>query len=469
MNRLNIKNYLLPAFVFLALLIYGTIYHISSSEFWPITISKTWWTPSAFELSQLQKPLFTLLLATLHLLPLGDVAHLYAAKILFSALGALSLFYYIKNVGLVAKVSLTPYMEAILLCTLLLFSPVILHNFFRIRSDQLTFLFAMLALYNNFKGRTLISLVFYLLIPLISIKGIIMLIPLFFIIVAPCFYRFRTLSTVRKIQLSLIIAACLIWPLAINLSSLTYLYDTYLTSDFPNMYLQEYLQQEFLLITFSFLTCISASLYLHTPFKPKAYTFICISSFLLILLIPQSYPYFIASLAPLVYLPAFALLLSLIFKSNPRIRYTLLLLIALQFGTVLYTSLKHDSPFIRTNTDQIVFIKKASVLMSSYDKLNYIDGMGILPRQRFLNCFVSPDDDNANNSCRLKLESDPLPDVMIITTRFAYLGNEVFSIASKNYTQVLPNFWLHRKYQNVTTDTDLNSTNIPVPMLIFNF
>lgn len=473
MNRLNIKNYLLPAFVFLALLIYGTIYHISSSEFWPITISKTWWTPSAFELSQLQKPLFTLLLATLHLLPLGDVAHLYAAKILFSALGALSLFYYIKNVGLVAKVSLTPYMEAILLCTLLLFSPVILHNFFRIRSDQLTFLLSMMAIYFTLKQRLLHSLLAALFIPLVSIKSTLLLLPLAFILWPHYIQYFRSLSHIWRFNLILLAGAAFIWIVGLNLGSFSYFLASY-EGSYPGVYLKSYLSQEFLNIS---LSLASAAFFLRRSsacLRPFAFaTFI---SILLILIVPQSLPYYIATLAPFVYLPLLIFLVRTSLKHTPQTtlmrRYylaPLTLFLTLQAGSLLYFYQRGEILWIHKNTDQLAYLKKATQIFKRHPEWKYLDGMGILPTLPFIRCFVSPFDDASNNACRHALLSDPQPDVVIITHRLSYLGEEVFRFTEKNYIQLLPNFWVHNRHSADIKKEDVMLNNVPVPMLIFNF
>lgn len=473
MTHVNIKRHLLPALVFLALVVYGTIYHISSSEFWPITISKTWWTPSAFELSQLQKPLFTLLLATLHLLPLGDVAHLYAAKILFSALGALSLYYYIKNVALVAKVSLTPYSEATLLCALLLLSPVILHNFFRIRSDQLTFLLAMMAIHFTLKQRLLHSLLAALFIPLVSIKSTLLLLPLGFILWPQYTQYFRSLSLIWRLNLVLLASGAFIWIVGLNLGSFSYVLASY-EGSYPGVYLKSYLGQEYLTISLSLASAVFFLCRSSTDLRPFAFaTFI---SILLILIVPQSLPYYIATQAPFVYLPLLIFLVRSAQKHPAGTAFIrryylapLTLFVALQTGSLLYFYQRGEIRWIHKNTHQLAYLKKAAQIFKRHPEWKYLDGMGILPTLPFIRCFVSPFDDASNNSCRHALRSDPQPDVVIITHRLSYLGEEVFRLTEKNYTQLLPNFWVHNRHSAEIKNEDVILNNIPVPMLIFNF
>lgn len=472
MNRhLTIKQSFWPAFAILILVIYGIAYHISSSEFWPITVSKTWWTPSAFELSQLQKPLFTLLLATLHLLPLGDVTHLYLAKILFSLLGALSLYYYVKNTSLIAKVDLSPRIEAILLVILVALSPVILHNFFRIRSDQLTFLFAMLAVHSALKKRPLKSLLTTLLIPLISIKSILLLLPLSFILWPHFRKYFGNISKIWKLNVVLAMSAALAWIIGMNLSSLLYLLDSY-NSAYPSLYLQNYVHQEFSWILLSVIAIVFSFVKMHADLRP--FSAAAIASVLLILIIPQSHPYYIATLAPFLYWPLIIFVSRQLYSersahSKRHYATALVMLSIFQFSVLAYSGQQNRLSWIHRNNEQFVYINKASALFEKHPDWNYLDGMGILPTRRFIRCFVSPYDDQSNNSCRQSLHSNPEPDVIIITQRLSSLGNDIFQQVESDYIQMIPNFWVHKRHQAEISDRDIELLNIPLPVLIFNF
>ena len=73
----------------------------------------------------------------------------------------------------------------------------------------------------------------------------------------------------------------------------------------------------------------------------------------------------------------------------------------------------------------------------------YLDGMGSLPRQNFIPCFVSPEDEEANAFCQQELKTKH-PEMVIITQRLLGLGQIVFDSVQLDYVQIRPNVWVHK-------------------------
>lgn len=445
------------------LLIYGFFYHISASEFWPITISRTWFDSAHFENSLLQKPLFTFFLSLFHLLPLSDIQHLYLVKLVFAVLGTLTLFFYVEVLQILAGISLSRYKKAFFTVFLLLLSPVLFQNFFRVRSDQATFLFFVFALYFNLRGYFIRSLVCLILIPIISIKGIIFLLPGGIVLLSPYLGYIKKLSRCWRLNLALIVLAALIWAIGLNLPALSYFIDTYASNSFPNPHLKEYLTGE------AFFLLGSLGIALHTWYRRDTalgpYVGAALICLFYILSVPQSYPYFIGSLCALVYLPLGVYIMRSLNGPSPAL-YRYLLLCVLQLGTLTAQFFSTPHALYRSSTYQFNFIKKAGHFMDAHS-LHYLDGMGVLPRQKLIPCFESPDDDLANNSCRAWIREEP--DVLLITQRLSALGTETFRIAEKHYIQILPNFWVHQRHQALIKPEDVQLENTPPPMLIFSF
>lgn len=454
-------NYL----IYSCIIIYGLFYHISSSEFWPITISKTWLNSINFEYSLLQKPLFGFFLSLFHLLPLDDLFHIYLVKFVFSFIGLLGLLFFIKFLIEISDIKSinqhTKISEGILLILLLGLSPVLLHNFFRIRTDQITFLFFSLVLLFNHRKQFFKSVFFLGLIPLISIKSYIFLIPVFFIVLPNYKIYFNRLKIVHKYYLFFAFIGVLIWVMSLNISALTYLADTFKTMDFPNKYLKKYLFLEIMPIFASLFSVIYIFLKKDTALKP--YAIASIITFMLILLIPQSYPFYIASLAPIFYIPLFILLLKTV-KLDTRKK---IFLLGAQILTVVFISLYFKYDFYHSLNIQMDYIKKAGKIISK-NNLSYLDGTGILPRQNFIPCFISPDDENANNACLNNIKTNNA-DVVIVTHRLSFLGTDLFVELEKNYIQLRPSFWIKNAYKSPYLESKIDLLNTMPAFLTFGF
>lgn len=446
--------------VYAGLVFYGVFYHISSSEFWPITISKTWFTADAFEISLLQKPLFSLFLAFFHVLPLNDVLHLVTVKLAFAVIGLAGLVVFVKALIEMSGLKFTARSELLLLVLLVGISPTLLNNFFRIRTDQLTFLFFSLALLYSGRKQYLKALAYWIMLPLIGIKGLVFFLPGLLIFYTELIAYSKQLPKSKRLFLVLACVAVFVWMLALNIPAISYLAETFQSMEFPNVHLRNFLTKEALLVTGALIA--SGLALFQNEKKLRRIAMAALTCFAIILILPQSYPYFIASLAPIVYLPLFLILL----KSGVAKKYQLLLPGA-QILVVFSMTLFNQNSFYHSNAAELEYIGRVTHIIDKHD-LTYIDGTGILPKQQFIPCFISPDDEAANSSCSTFL-ARKTPDVVIATSRLNYLGVDLYKAVESEYSQIIPGFWLKNKYKSlVTANTADLSASLPA-VFLFGF
>lgn len=452
-----IKKYL----IFILLFLYALFHHVSSSEFWPITISKTWLDFSNFEYSLLQKPLFSLFLSLFHLLPLSDIQHLLLVKAIFSVFGAFSIWLFVKVLlTLSGNKNLLLYQNLLSLLVVTI-SPIFLDNFFRIRTDQLSFLFFVGFIYFNYKADFTKSLVLLLFLSLISIKGLIFVAPGLYLLYSSHHLKIKQL---KKLHLYYIISgflALILWFINLNAGSLSYLKETYSSMNFPNYDLKKYFITEIFYIIGSVL--ISLYLIYKNNLQFKKYAYISLYFLVLIIILPQSYSFYIASLSPFVELPIILFILSHT-KLNMRNKLIILYSPALYLiPLVIFNQLVIN---YNSFNEQYKFISQISPIIGEND-LTYLDGMGILPKQKLVHCFVSPDDYSSNLNCLSTLQNHNV-DSVIVTSRLFTLGEPIFKSIESGYEQILPNFWIKKERLTlpILQKKNLESPSA-LPILIF--
>lgn len=435
--------------VYAGLICYGMFYHISSSEFWPVTISKTWFSSDPFEISLLQKPFFGLFLAFFHALPLDDVLHLLAVKLAFALIGLAGLICFVSAVIEISGHKLNVRYESQLLVLLVLMSPTLLHNFFRIRTDQVSFLFFSLALLFSARKQYLKALIFWIMLPLIGIKSLVFFLPATILFFPELKAYSKRLPKTKQVFMALSCVAILVWAIGLNVPAIGYLADTFSSMQFPNVYLRNFLTFEALLVT---CTLIVSGFGIFRNGE-RQIALAGLSCFALILILPQSYPYFIASLAPIFYLPLFLKLLKTVAEKKYQ-----MILPAAQILVVFSLVGFKQIDYYNSNAAQLEYIGRVIKVIDKYN-LTYIDGMGILPSQKFIPCFISPDDEAANSSCSGFL-AQKTPDVVIATSRLNYLGTDLYKAIESEYSQIIPGFWLKNKYKSLVraNATDLSAS-----------
>lgn len=471
------QNTIILFFLYFTALIYGFFYHISSSEFWPISLSQAWFYSPRFDWSLLQKPLFSIFLSVFHLLPMQDSAHILLLKFIFSFLGISSLWLFIAALlntqqGIYKTRSSQLHVSIITILVLAL-SPTILNNFFRIRSDQFTFFIFALYFYFCSIYATKKEIFAAFLLPTVSIKSFIFL---------PLIYLYLNINNQKKLVsylkkhifiTTLSAATVLLWIIAINFQAFNYFIETFegfnfFTSYVNNIHLKKFLVSEFFLIALSLVISIFNLININNT-QVRNYSLGSLFSIFLILVIPQSYPFFISSLLLFVYTPIIIVVYNIYSKNHTKftnLKIVSLSLLHIAFCyTIRYYSF-HEVIYY-SNLQQIKFIHYVSYWLKK-NNLTYLDGMGTLPKQNMLNCFISPNDYAANNSC-LEQISNSNADVIILTGRLAYLNNLIFTSIETNYTQLQPNIWIQKKYSYLLTTDELTPVKNLVPLFIFGF
>ena len=461
-NMLLMKLFLqkwLPRAAYLFLFIYAIKFHVSSSEFWPMTISKTWLDFPHFETSLLQKLLFGLFLAVFHTIPLNDVNHVWFVKSIFALIGLGTLKYFIEYLKNEFKLS------AWLHCSiyLLFLSPTLLSNFFRIRSDQFGLFFFVFALHFATIKKEKASFGALFLLLLTSAKSALFFVGGFCLLYPKAAIHFRKLTYVNRIYVATGTLATFIWLSALNLHALHYYLDSWEATRSYLIIFYNYFYIEWPLLLFSFFVSLNFLFY-HKQFRASAFS--AFSFFVLLFLMPQALPFFMASLIPFLYTPLLLFFGSSAIASKEK-KALLAALVILQTLNLTYQHQNKRFLFYSENTQQIDFINSTSLFMQRHPMF-YLDGMGSLPRQNFIPCFVSPEDEEANAFCQQELKTKH-PEMVIITQRLLGLGQIVFDSVQLDYVQIRPNVWVHKnKMKDIKAD-EINVLRGQIPMFIFNY
>jgi hypothetical protein len=421
-----------------------------------------WLNFQQFETSLLQKPVFTLFLGLFHLLPLNDFYHIYFVKFVFSFLGVQSLILfqrYCRNSFQTKSTLLFVFLFVIL-------SPFFLNNFFRIRSDQFGLFLFILALYFQSEKKARAMLITLCVLPIVSVKSFIFFIPGLFLFKESLSAFTQQKSRRFKFYFLLTSLSLLVWVISSNVSSFYYYLETWKSRSDYSFFLLDYFKVEWPLLLLSLL----ANIYFLKIRKFRNQVTASFTSFLVLFLVPQSLPFFIASLTLLIYLPGFILLDSLA-KNQKRLLLQNGVLIIFSIFQLVNLGYRLQNPEISiysSNLDQLKYIQKVSPIVEK-NNLTYLDGAGILPRANFNPCFISPDDLVANESCKTKLNNLEA-DAVIITQRLSFLGDFVYkTVAEGGYTQVKPNFWVKNKFLSAISPEEFDLQAGPIPVFIFGF
>ncbi len=392
-----------------------------------------------------------MLLSLVHLLKFNSYSHLVFVKVLFSLVTVIGFFIFLKFVAKLTETPDTPLRLNIMAALFTLASPTFLSYFFSVRSDQVACVLFSVFLYLTYQKNLKWAVATLLLIPLFGVKELIFLIPGFIYLIWTFKDRFTKLTI---FWLGLLSSALLIWIVNLNFPALFYLLYTFEVTNYAERFRTSYFRNEAFLLTASLLISIFILLTKRTQYYKIAVTSLCFTALLVAL--PQSFYFFMASLLPFIYLPAIAMLISL--KINNWIKVSII------SAQILFVAVNNFTGILSFDSvqPQLKFVTVASKLIRK-NKFTYIDGMGILPRERFYPCFVSPNDNFAKERC---LKPSFKPDVVIITNRFASLGDQVFEYVKNDYTQLFPNFWVLNTSINekikAQINLELDQKNLPI-------
>lgn len=457
-------NRVLLAFALTALFVLGFQSFITSSEFWPMYASKNYFFFSLQWASLYMKPLFNFVLFFFYLFPLSDVQHIQSVKFLFALNGCLQfyLFYRIFNVLLSSR----SHWLALFLAVLAITTPYYFSQYFRIRSDQLALTLFLFFIYINvvhYKFCSAWNLFFILLFPLIGFKHIYFSVAAFSLLnLRKTFSFIRVSDKSEKIILVILLTGVAIWTVNLAVKSANYFFGSFNNFFTSSGELVLFLKVECFLLGFSTLC------FLHSGFRQdlkslslEKLPFMHGIVLVILLVHPQKFNFFIASLSPLLY---FSVVLFLIYlfksKSNKYFQSALITIIIFQSLSIFHAS--QQMKLVSSDQVQLEAIEKISKVISQ-NRLSYLDGMGLLPRQNNTGCFVSPEDFQSNESCRTQIFQGTA-DSIIFTTRLMSLGVESAVIEKLGYESIGPNLYVKKSLVAALKKSDMNW---PAPALIF--
>ncbi len=433
--------------------------YIHSSEFWSIYISKKFFDYNFVDTIKM-KPLLHLLLYGFHLLPLNDLQHIIAVKLIFSILACFQIFLF--SAVLIQKSRQHTFLNYLLL-SVALSGSLYLENFFRIRVDQLCLTLFMLYLWKRntiFFEKTDHVLLLSLLLPALGLKGI------FFsglILIIHFFKKQWSIKVNFRFFLLLLASLALtVQMLLFGWNSFIYFINSYesYSQSLPNAVL--FLKENFAILSVLTFTIVAALFK-----KTKAVFFsvhersvvLSLLPLAIIFLSPQKFNFFIASFIPLFYIFMSEILLELK-KIRPRWFIFFILILSVNLCFNFYNDFQNN-PY-RSNSAQLNFIDKISKQLGPHH-FTYLDGMGLLPRQNNVNCLVSPNDWQSNTFCEEIIRNNTA-DIIIQTQRLSQrlpLG----ALPNKSYHAIGANVFLNdRRKQNITLTQDT-----PPASLVFGF
>lgn len=448
---------------FILLTIWGTTYFIHSSELWSVSISKHLLNPewrSSLEL----KPLFYMFLNIFHHFELTDWQHIQIVRFIFAVAGAAQvLFFYLilqRINNLYSENSkahfLTHYLPVVMI-VLLLTSEFYLTQFFRIRTDQISTLILLYLTYKQMDLKsqsTRLTILGCTLLLLLSAKSL-----LFIILIAS--FRFDSIQQnfkkLKKPQRHLLILAAVataIWAINLNWHSVEYMLAG--ISNFKNNFLGLlfFIEKDFVLITLIFIFIFYA---IFKSAEDRLFFNEIFLTLLFIWIVPQKYPHFIASLIPVMYLFIYPYILKL---SKSQKALTITILIAIFANHLFYFT--QNFPY-RSNSDQGHFITSVSNYINT-NKLVYLDGFSMFPRQKGMNCLNSPDDPLSKKGCQ-DIFNSKSADLIILTPRLMPIAKDDKNIIEKGYHPMGANLFL----RNDLSILDIDFKHIPPALMVFAF
>ncbi len=450
-------------FVFAFLFINGINSFISSSEFWSIYLSQKLFTTDSFWRSAYLKPLFHFILSLIYLFKLNDFYHIYVAKIVFSLNGVLQFF-------LIYKIFISFFKSRSLglLPTIFIFlSPVFLTNYFRVRSDQLALTFFLMFLvisFSDWQYKKWLQLFLFFLFPAIAIKHFYFsLLALFFLPLRFYWHVFQKQNYIRKLLVILLAVNIFLWGLYAGASSLHYFLSSYRSELSQIAQLYFWAKSDFIYLIFSFLPFFSSEFRHFVRKKNLTPFFYCQCLILLIIVIhPQKLPFFLASLTPVLY---FSVGFFLVYAHDVlRASQKLLFFIVTLLTACNLVIAKKSFHFFSLNNPQLITIERLSNIITT-NKWTYLDGMGLLPRAKNIGCFVSPEDETAQNFCLSALKNG-IPDAIIVTNRLMGLSFDFMSLEKTGYQIIGPNVFVRKE---LVPNLQNSLTEWPAPSILFSF
>ncbi len=438
--------FLIPLLIFVPMSLSNFISH---SEFWGITSGQLFGSFSPEAIVVYYRPIFYALLKSLYFLPLDNISHIKAARLLFGVIASFNCFLIAAIVYQRSKDKKLSFIYILFLLSIHTY----FYNIFRVRSDILALFFFLLAVYKTnldvlkglptFSWKTL-GLIF--LCFLSTPKAI-------FLIFVFAAYTFYLNSTEKASSPKFRIAFYLMLPFAFVtvVSSLFLLLQASESNPFVYalLYFSNTTGQLFQIEGWSNLILSFKINFLHYIFlsmgwilflKNKkqdhwsSFAILAGASSLSFLIYPEKWDYFFASYIPLIFLPSLYVF-SWILKKRARFALVIPL-----FVTPFYMT--HFTGWHFSNKEQIRVIGNLGDLVDNSPEALYFDSTGLLPRHPILMVFYGPGDERAHHN-NLDILKEVQPTFIFFTAKVSLGEPEILKFLHLNYKEITEDVWIH--------------------------
>lgn len=449
---------------------------ISHSEFWAISSAKLLGMTSHESLIVYARPFYYFVLSVPYAFKLGNVDHILFARLLFAVLAFLHFFLSWK---LSLKLNKSRWSSFLFLIFILSFH-VYTYNIFRIRSDLLCQVLTLAAFLRILKLQTQPKprfkydpyiILFSFLISLTTPKS------LYAVLWLCAFYVFTKRKNTNRMNLLRDILFLFLGPAYILI--LIAVVSGFFFPDIDNIFaitLSYYLNSFSHYLSWESLTAVIRSAKINILHyvviftgiglaiksrsslseSQKSLLFIFSLSFLTLVLHPERWDYFIASIAPYLALPA---LFTFNFLEKTKLKALFLLpLIWFPFHTTYYTSWLYE------NKEQLSAIQSLESLLRDNKPGRYFDGTGILPRENSILWFLGPGDPE-NNKNTLNSIKQIQPEFIFRTPKLRHSGPEMIIFLHKNYQEEVEGIWVKKDFFPQLKREHLKRPAIPFELL----
>ncbi len=436
------------------------IRYLTHSEFWSIFYSKFLFQPGEFQTSLYSKLIFQCSLFWIHWLPLGNLAHLVVARLVFGLVAAGILYFTYKI--LLLRV---PWKMAMLIVTFLYVNPIVFWELPQAKADVLCLLLLLISLYSGLIRKRNLSLLFFSLALLTTPKSI-LFIPicagLLFIADAKIF-TWTNNTTLWIIRLGVCFAALLHFKPALLTtyrmawSLFKYFINEGLTKGFYN-YGNTYFIELFLTYMLPGLVLIFVGYKyglrknLVSQKQKKLFWFTILWSFFALTIYPLKHPYFLINfvfLLPLVFIFStekdFVVQFQNLHLVMRKKKYLVAIFILALLGTF-------HSFLYNWGANQIRTVVKLDRWLGANNQIRIADGTGVLPRANNLPQFLEFFESEANKHFLRSVLTDH-PDLIFVTAKvFSHFG-QVSNLFEVEYVYV-SRFILARKIEMSAKDLE---------------
>lgn len=209
--------------------------------------------------------------------------------------------------------------------------------------------------------------------------------------------------------------------------------------------------------------------------RTSAFYFYCFIVMVFFILFPEKYPFFLASLLPVLSLPGVRFGTLLIFKATqwlPKMvggrnhRYCLSRILFMVFCLVSLVTGARTVIERSSNAGQIHFIQNMTAYMNRLGKVFYYDVIGMLPDHEPLIAFAGPNQEEENRRSFIRLQAE-LPPFVFYTRKMTFLEPHINSLLGRRYLNLGQGIFVRgKRHTPAITDTRewMGDTMVVVPV-----